>query len=124
MDKIADLLIRIKNGYMASKKEVEAPKSKVIVAICQLLKDEGYVSAYKVEERNVLISLKYENHKPALQNVSRISKPGRRVYKGSKVLPRVLDGLGIAIISTPQGLMTDREARKKRVGGEIMAYVW
>ncbi len=124
MDKIADLLIRIKNGYLASKKEVAAPKSKIIVAICELLKKEGYVSSYKINERDVLVSLKYENHQPVLQNVSRISKPGRRVYKGSKGLPRVLDGLGIAIISTPKGLMTDRQARKEGIGGEIMAYVW
>lgn len=124
MDKIADLLIRIKNGYMASRKEVVAPKSNLSVAICNLLQHEDYISSYKIADREIIIALKYNNHQPALQDVKRISKPGRRVYKGHKVLPRVFDGLGVAIISTPQGVMTDKQARKARLGGEIMAYVW
>lgn len=124
MDKVADLLIRIKNGYMASRREVAAPYSNLGKAICELLQSEGYIQSYQAEERELKVSLKYENRAPALTDVQRISKPGRRIYKGSKVLPWVFDGLGVAIISTPKGIMTDKQARKEGVGGEIMAYVW
>lgn len=124
MDKIGDLLIRIKNGYMASRKEVVAPCSKLSMAICELLKKEDFIKDCQKNDRLIKIILKYDNNKACLTNVDRISKPGRRVYKSSKELPRVLDGLGIAIISTPKGLMTDRQARKEGLGGEIMAFVW
>lgn len=124
MDNVGDLLIRIKNGYMASKKEVLAPYSKLNKAICDLLVTEGYIQSLKVDGNSIKIVLKYENRKPAFTDVTRISKPGKRVYSGSKFIPRVYDGLGIAIISTPQGVMTDKQARKLKVGGEVMAYVW
>lgn len=124
MDKVGDLLIRIKNGYMASRKEVVAPHTKLNNAICALLKQEGYVEKCEVEGKEIKITLKYENRKPALTDVKRISKPGRRIYTNAKAVPFVLDGLGIAIISTPQGIMADKKARKERVGGEVMAYVW
>lgn len=135
-DSVADALIRIKNGYRALKSEVQIPYSKLIMAILKVLEKEGYIRSFKLvkekENQGLLeVLLKYEsaigsttNKKPALSEVKRISKPGLRVYKGSKKLPRVLNGLGIAIISTPMGIMTDKQARKEKVGGEIMAYVW
>ncbi|MCL5784268.1 MAG: 30S ribosomal protein S8 [Patescibacteria group bacterium] len=124
MDKVADLLIRIKNGYMASRKEVTVSYSKLSVAICNLLEKEGYIQGCEALGREIKVTLKYDNKQPALTDVKRVSKPGRRVYQGKKMLPRVLGGLGVAIISTPKGVMTDKQARKEGVGGEIMAYVW
>ncbi len=126
MDKVGDLLIRIKNGYMAFKKEVVAPYSKLNIAICELLQKEGYVEKCEVSERIINITLKYNEmqREPALTDVKRISKPGRRVYKGAKFLPVVFDGLGIAIISTPKGIMSNKQAKKEGLGGEIMAFVW
>lgn len=124
MDKVADLLIRIKNGYLASRKEVVAPYSKLAMAIGQLLQKEGYIQSIKAEERIISINLKYTNRQPALTDIKRISHSSRRVYKGNKFLPYVLDGMGMAIISTPKGIMTDKEARKEGLGGEVMAYVW
>ncbi len=129
MDKVGDLLIRIKNGYMASLKEVTVSRSKLGAAICELLQKEGYIDGCKVQDRNIKVTLKYHKEAgslatPALSGVRRISKPGLRVYRGNKDLPWVFDGLGIAIISTPRGIMSDKEARKEKVGGEIMAYVW
>ncbi|RJP46060.1 MAG: 30S ribosomal protein S8 [Armatimonadetes bacterium] len=124
MDKVGDLLIRIKNGYMASKKEVVAPYSKLSLAICELLKKEGFIAGYTMEKRQIVIALKYDNRQSAMTDVKRVSKPGRRVYKGKKGLPRVYEGFGIAIVSTPKGIMTDKQARKEGVGGEIMAHIW
>lgn len=132
-DPIADALIRIKNGYMARKNEVVLPYSKLILAICEVLEKEGYVlTVKKIEEgKNSLnVTLRYDNSgsfintKPALSEVKRVSKPGLRVYKNKKSLPFVLNGLGIALISTPKGVMTDKQARKEGVGGEVLAYVW
>lgn len=124
MDKVGDLLIRIKNSYMASKKEAVTPYSKLSVAICELLKKEGFIEDYKADERDIKITLKYDKKQPALTDVKRVSKPGRRVYKGRHVLPYVYAGLGIAIVSTPKGIMSDKQARKEGVGGEVMALVW
>ncbi|KKR80245.1 MAG: 30S ribosomal protein S8 [Candidatus Daviesbacteria bacterium GW2011_GWA1_41_61] len=124
MDKVADLLIRIKNGYMASRKEVTVSYSNLGKAILALLQQEGYIESYEALEREIKVVLKYENRLPVLTDVKRVSKPGRRVYKGSRVLPWVYDGLGIAIVSTPKGVMSDKQARKEGVGGEVMAYIW
>ncbi|MDD2822726.1 MAG: 30S ribosomal protein S8 [Candidatus Daviesbacteria bacterium] len=124
MDKVGDLLIRIKNGYMARLLEVSAPYSKLSSAICKLLKEEGFIEDFKAGERDITITLKYDDRKPVLTNVKRISKPGKRVYKASKLIPRVYNGYGFAIISTPKGILSDKQARKEGVGGEIMAYVW
>lgn len=124
MDKVADLLIRMKNSYMASKKEVVAPYSKLSAAICDLLVKEGFLDMAKVKEREIIITLRYKGKVGAITDVKRISKPGRRVYSPCKSLPKVLDGLGVAIISTPSGVMTDRQARKEKTGGEVMAFVW
>lgn len=124
MDTVADTLIRIKNGSLAKRLSVEITFSKLNLAICKLLQKEGYLESVKEEEGKILASLKYQDKKSVITDVKRISKPGLRVYKGKKSLPYVLNGLGIAIISTPKGIMTDRQARKEGVGGEIMAYVW
>lgn len=126
-DKVGDLLIRIKNGYMARRGEVLVLRSKLNLAICKLLVKEGFIKECKEGEREIEIILKYEGlsrKNPALTDVKRVSKPGRRVYMGNKSLPYVQGGLGIAIISTPKGVMTDKTARKEGVGGEVMAFVW
>ena len=131
MDTIADALIRIKNGYMAHLSEVSLPYSKVIKSICDVLAAEGYVTnlqevktGKKEQFKGLKVSLVYDKRKPVLTHVKRISKPGLRVYKGKSSLPYVLNGLGIALISTPKGIMTDKQARKEGVGGEVLAYVW
>lgn len=124
MDKVGDLLIRIKNGYLASRREILATYSKLNLAILELLKQEGFIENYQVDGQKIKVNLKYEERKPVLTNVKRISKPGRRVYKGYKSINRVYEGVGIAIISTPKGIMSDRQARKEGVGGEVMAFVW
>lgn len=128
MDKVSDLLIRIKNGYTARKGEVVVPYSKLALAICELLKNEGFIDDCQTKDKEIGVVLKYIEEdfikEPALSGVKRISKLGRRVYAGSRNLPRVQNGLGIAIISTPKGIMTDKQARKEGVGGEVMAYVW
>lgn len=131
MDTVADALIRIKNGYMAYKEDVELPYSKLIISICNVLKKEKYIEEFKEEQNKsgknitkIAVKLRYENRKPALTGVVRVSKPGLRVYKGKTAIPYVLNGLGIALISTPKGLMTDKQARKAGLGGEIMAQIW
>ena len=123
-DSIADALIRIKNGYRAGKLEVPLRYSRIVEEICKVLKQEGFIASYKTVERNIVVDLKYTDRTPALADVKRVSKPGLRVYKGVKLLPYVLNGLGIAIISTPNGIMTDKQARKLKIGGEVMAEVW
>lgn len=125
MDPVADALIRIKNGYMARKVLVLVSYSNLVIKLCELLVKQGFIEKVeKQNERDIKVTLKYQNRKPALTDIKRISKPGRRVYKGVKELPWVLNGLGVALISTPKGLMTEKEARKEGVGGEVMAYVW
>jgi small subunit ribosomal protein S8 len=131
MDIVADALIRIKNGYLAQKDEVLLPYSKLISSICDVLKKEGYIAGWsekKAEKSKVnmgvTVTLQYNDRKPAMTEVRRISKPGLRVYKGASALPYVLSGVGMALISTPKGVMTDKAARKAKLGGEVMAYVW
>lgn len=128
-DPIADMLTRIRNANMVSHETVEMPSSKLKVELAKLLKEEGYIIDYSIKEVGkfnfLTIELKYdEKHKPVISNLKRISKPGLRSYCKSKNLPQVLGGLGIAIISTSKGLMTDRKARKESLGGEILCYVW
>lgn len=124
MDLVSDALIRIKNGYLARKSKVSLRYSKLVLKLCQVLASEGYVASCKAKDREVEVILKYEAKEPALTNIIRVSKPSLRVYKGVSRLPQVLNGLGIAIISTPNGLMTEKDARKQGVGGEIIAEVW
>ena len=127
-DPIADMLTRIRNGLQARHETVEIPASKEKEAIAKILKSEGFTTDYKVEgdvKKVMTVTLKYgPNKEKIITGLKRISKPGLRVYAQVENLPRVLNGLGIAIISTSQGLMTDREARAKHCGGEVIAYVW
>jgi len=129
-DPIADYLTRVRNAIMANHKIVEIPASNIKKDITKILYDKGYILNYKFEEDDkqgsIKIALKYhpENKKNAIKHIERISKPGLRKYVGHEDLPRVLNGLGIAIISTSQGIMSDKEARIKRVGGEVLCYVY
>ena len=128
-DPIADMLTRIRNANSGKCKTVDVPKSKMKKSIAEILLNEGYIKSYEDvenETQGVLrISLKYdEKGKRIISGLKRISKPGLRIYASKDELPRVLNGLGIAIISTPKGVMTDKEARKNGVGGEVLAYVW
>ena len=126
-DPIADLLTRIRNGQAAGKREVRMPSSKLKLAVANLLKDEGYITDAKVEEQGgkpqLSVELKYFQGKPVIESLQRVSRPGLRVYKGKKELPSVQNGMGIAIVSTSSGLMTDRAARAAGQGGEILATV-
>jgi len=128
-DPIADMLTRIRNANAMRYKEVEVPASKMKLEIARILKEEGYVSEFKVKKDKVqdiiVLSLKYgEKKERVITGLKRISKPGLRVYAKVEELPRVLNGLGIAIISTSKGIMVDREARKQSLGGEVLAYIW
>jgi small subunit ribosomal protein S8 len=126
-DPIADLLTRIRNAQMVAKTTVSVPSSKVKVAITQVLKDEGYVDDFKVTtvdgKSDLVITLKYYAGRPVIERIERVSRPGLRVYRGSDSIPQVQNGLGVAIITTPQGVMTDRKARATGVGGEVLCYV-
>ena len=129
-DPIADMLTRIRNANTAKHDTVDVPSSKMKLAIAQILQDEGYIRKYEVVDdgafKSIHITLKYGADKTEkfITGIKRISKPGLRVYAGKDELPRVLGGLGIAIISTNQGIITDKEARKQGVGGEVLAFVW
>ena len=128
-DPISDMLTRIRNGLIVRKRFVMVPSSKIKIAIAQILLEEGYIQGYEVtNERpqpNVRIWLKYDKkRRPIVTGLKRVSSPGRRVYKGKRDLPWVLSGLGVAIVSTPRGVMTGREARRQGVGGEVLCYVW
>lgn len=126
-DPVADMLTRIRNGQMAGHASVNIPSSKMKVALANVLKEEGFVSTYDVKEVNgkseLLVSLKYYEGQPVIEMIKRVSRPGLRVYKNKNELPNVVGGLGVAIISTSQGVMSDRQARKVGVGGEIICYV-
>ena len=126
-DPIADLLTRIRNAQMVSKATVQVPSSKVKVAIAQVLKDEGYIDGFKVTNEagksQLEIALKYYAGRPVIERIERVSKPGLRVYRGRDALPSVQNGLGVAIVTTPKGVMTDRKARATGVGGEVLCYV-
>lgn len=126
-DPIADMLTRIRNAQMVEKVQVSMPSSKVKVAIAQVLKDEGYIDGFAVRgdagKPELELQLKYYAGRPVIEHIERISKPGLRIYKGAQDLPRVMNGLGVAIVSTSSGVMTDRHARAKGVGGEILCVV-
>jgi small subunit ribosomal protein S8 len=126
-DPIADMLTRIRNAQAVQKPGVTMPSSKLKVAIANVLKDEGYIDSFEiagVAAKPVLnITLKYYAGRPVIERIERVSKPGLRIYKGRHDIPQVMNGLGVAIISTPQGLMTDRKARANGVGGEVICYV-
>jgi len=128
-DPIADMLTRIRNAQGVEKKEVEMPASKLKVAIAQVLRDEGYIDDFQVvsgvqpSHRQLRIGLKYYAGRPVIERLERVSRPGLRIYRGRDDLPQVMNGLGVAIVSTPQGVMTDRKARTQGVGGEVLCYV-
>ena len=128
-DPVADMLTRIRNGFHAGHETCSIPCSKIKVEIAKILKAEGYITNYEVagegKDKAITITLKYASDgKKAITGIKRISKPGLKVYAKADSVPRVLNGLGIAIISTSKGLMTDRDARKEKLGGEVVAYVW
>ena len=126
-DPIADLLTRIRNGQAAGKPEVRAQSSRVKEAIVRVLKDEGYVADFVVSRdggrSTLVVALKYHAGKPVIERLERVSRPGLRAYRGKGALPKVLGGLGVAIVSTPQGVMSDREARRAGQGGEVLCVV-
>jgi len=124
-DPIADMLTRIRNANQNRSKEVSMPTSKMKLDIATILKDEGFIEEFKVDENVLTLTLKYGQGKErVITGLKRISKPGLRVYAKVNEIPKVLNGLGIAIISTPQGVMTDKKARLNNVGGEVLAYIW
>ncbi|AFP84716.1 30S ribosomal protein S8 [secondary endosymbiont of Ctenarytaina eucalypti] len=125
-DPIADMLTRIRNGQTAKKTVVSMPSSKLKIAIADLLKAEGFIDAFKVEgdtKPTLVLVLKYFQGKPVVENIQRISRPGLRVYKKKDALPKVMSGMGISVVSTSKGVLTDRAARQAGLGGEIVCYV-
>ena len=126
-DPIADMLTRIRNAQMVGHADVRMPCSKLKASIAKVLKDEGYIDDFAVRDNSgkaeLDIALKYYAGRPVIERIERVSKPGLRVYKGSDDLPRVMNGLGVAIVSTPKGVMTDRKARAAGIGGEVLCYV-
>ncbi len=126
-DPIADMLTRIRNAQMVEKAVVTMPASKLKTAIAQVLKDEGYIDGFQVKEeggkKELEIALKYYAGRPVIERIERVSRPGLRVYRGAKAIPQVMNGLGVAIVTTPKGVMTDRKARAAGVGGEVLCYV-
>jgi small subunit ribosomal protein S8 len=126
-DPISDMLTRIRNAQLANKATVVMPSSKVKVAIVKVLKDEGFVEDFAVRENDgkpsLEIGLKYYAGRPVIERIDRVSSPGLRVYRGANEIPRVMNGLGVAIVSTPKGVMTDRKARASNVGGEVLCIV-
>jgi small subunit ribosomal protein S8 len=126
-DPIADMLTRIRNAQSVEKAVVSMPSSKLKVAIAQVLKDEGYIDGFAVRgdgtKPELEISLKYYAGRPVIERIERVSRPGLRVYKGRHEIPNVMNGLGVAIVTTPKGVMTDRKARQVGIGGEVLCYV-
>lgn len=127
-DTIADLLTRIRNAQAAKHPTVDIPASNMKKAICQILANEGYIKGFSVKEDGkqgiIKVTLKYVDGIGAMKGLKRVSKPGLRIYSSAAELPKVMKGLGVAIVSTSQGIMTDREARKANIGGEVLAFIW
>ncbi len=126
-DPIADMLTRIRNAQSVEKASVTMPSSKLKVAIAQVLKEEGYIDSFVVRgsagKNELEIGLKYYAGRPVIERIERVSRPGLRVYRGRDAIPQVMNGLGVAIVTTPKGVMTDRKARQSGVGGEVLCYV-
>ena len=127
-DPIADMLTRVRNANAVMHEKTDIPHSKIKERIVEILKEEGYISNYKIitdgNKKNIRVYLKYVGKERVIKGIKRISKPGRRIYSSVEDMPRVLSGLGIAIVSTSKGIVTDRVARKETVGGEVLAFVW
>lgn len=126
MDSIANMLVSIKNGFMNRSEKILILSSKIIIEIAKILKKEGYIEDYQLTEdkKKLEIILKYQNNEPLVSQIQRISKPGCRVYAKNKEIPTVLGGLGMVIVSTPQGLMTGKQAKTKGLGGELICKIW
>ncbi|NJK42410.1 MAG: 30S ribosomal protein S8 [Aquincola sp.] len=125
-DPIADMLTRIRNAQSVDKTAVTMPSSKLKIAIAQVLKDEGYIDGYAVKGEHkpeLEIALKYYAGRPVIEHIERVSRPGLRIYRGRHAIPNVMNGLGVAIVTTPKGVMTDRKARAAGIGGEVLCYV-
>ncbi len=126
-DPIADMLTRIRNAQMVEKASVRMPASKLKAAIAQVLADEGYIDGFELlrdgARADLQIALKYYAGRPVIEHIERVSRPGLRIYRGRDAIPQVMNGLGVAIVSTPKGVMTDRKARQVGVGGEVLCYV-
>ncbi len=126
-DPIADMLTRIRNAQIVQKAAVTMPASKLKAAIAQVLKDEGYIDGFQVKNNDgkseLEIALKYYAGRPVIERIERVSRPGLRIYKGRDAIPQVMNGLGVAIVTTPKGVMTDRKARQTGVGGEVLCFV-
>ena len=126
-DPIADMLTRIRNAQAVDKSAVKMPSSKLKIAIAQVLKDEGYIDGFAVKANDgkaeLEVALKYYAGRPVIERIERVSRPGLRIYKGRDAIPQVMNGLGVAIVTTPKGVMTDRKARQTGVGGEVLCYV-
>ena len=126
-DPISDLLTRIRNACMANLQRVAVPSSKLKLEVLRILKDEGFISDYSVSDKYhgvIKIYLKYKEGKSVISNLSRMSRPGRRLYKGADQIPRALDGYGLTVVTTSKGVMSDKEAKKLNVGGEVICQVW
>ncbi|ACZ01724.1 MULTISPECIES: 30S ribosomal protein S8 [Streptobacillus] len=127
-DPIADMLTRIRNANIAKHDKVAIPFSKIKESIANILRNEGYISEYEIKEegsiKDIVVTLKTVDGEQVIKGLKRISKPGRRVYSSVESLPKVLGGLGIAIVTTPKGVLTDKECRKQSVGGEVLCYIW
>ncbi len=127
-DPIADMLTRIRNANSAKHSTVSIPFSKIKESIANILKNEGYIVDFEIKEegskKDIVVSLKFVDGEEVIKGLKRISKPGRRVYSSVENLPKVLGGLGIAVVSTPKGVLTDKECRKHSVGGEVLCYIW
>ena len=126
-DPISDMLTRLRNGYMSKQKEVVIPSSKLKVAIAQVLEQEGYIKGFHVDgevKKSLVVEMKYFNRRSVVEGIERVSKPSCRLYCGCKDIPKVKDGLGLAILSTPKGILSGADAEKQNVGGEILCYVW
>lgn len=127
-DPLADMLTRIRNAALVKSEKVDVPASRLKLEIAKILKEEGFIRAYKIlkdKRQGILrLTLKYTDNDNVISGLKRVSKPGRRVYVGSKEIPRVMGGVGIAILTTPQGILSDRTCRRESVGGEVICYVW
>ena len=126
-DPISDMLTRLRNGYMSKQKEVVIPSSKLKVAIARVLEQEGYIKGFRVDgevKKTLVVEMKYFNRRSVVEGIERVSKPSCRLYCGCKDIPKVKDGLGLAILSTPTGILSGADAEKQNVGGEILCYVW
>ena len=123
-DPIADMLTRIRNAHMALHKEVKIPKSKMKKSILEIMQREGYIEKFEEEERDLIVYLKYVKGRPAITDLEKVSKPGRRIYVGVDEIPQVQNGLGVCILSTSRGILEGKEAKSQKVGGELICKIW